>query len=126
VRSITPYVLEGHIVPALSVASLIGIRILCKVGCQVVFTDTACYVKYNGKIILRETKDPITDLWVLPLTPKAIHENQMKLWTSQGIDVKISPNIQSRAGPGMARAPQSQNPVTSNAAIAMFTHSVCT
>ncbi len=28
-----PHVLEGHIVPALNVASLIGIRILCKVGC---------------------------------------------------------------------------------------------
>jgi len=123
-----PHVLEGHIVPALNVASLIGIRILCKVGCRVVFTNMACYVKYNGKIILRGTKDPNTDLWVLPLTltSNAIHENQMKLWTSQGIDVKISPNIQSRAGPGMARAPQSQKPVTSNADIAMFTHSVHT
>ncbi len=40
-----PHVLKGHIVPALSVASLIGIRILCKVGCPVVFTNTACYVK---------------------------------------------------------------------------------
>ena len=28
-----PHVLEGHIVPALNVASLIGIRILCKIGC---------------------------------------------------------------------------------------------
>ena len=29
-----PHVLEGHIVPALNVASLIGIPILCKVGCH--------------------------------------------------------------------------------------------
>jgi hypothetical protein len=121
-----PHVLEGHIVPALNVASLIGIRILCKVGCRVVFTDTACYVKYNGKIILRGTKDPSTDLWVLPFTPKAINENQMKLWTSQGIDEKICINTQSRAGPSIARAPQSPTTVTSNAAIAMFTHSVRT
>ena len=120
-----PYGLEGHIVPALNVASLIGIRILCKVGCWVVFTDTACYVKYNGKIILRGTKDPSTDLWVLPLTPKAINENQMKLWTSQGIATS-SPNIQSRAGPGIACAPQSQSHVTPNADVAMFTHSVRT
>jgi hypothetical protein len=91
-----------------------------------VFTDTAWYVKYNGKIILRGTKDPNTDLWVLPLTPKAIHANQMKLWTSQGIDVEISSNIQSRAGPGIARAPQSPKIATSNAAVAMFTHSVRT
>ena len=121
-----PYVLEGHIVPALNVASLIGIRILCKVGCRVVFTDTACYVKYNGKIILRGTKDPNTDLWVLPLTPKAIHANQMKLWTSQGIDVKISHNIQSRASPGIPSAPESPKIATSNKTVAMFTHSVRT
>jgi hypothetical protein len=36
-----PHVLEGHIVPALNVASLIGIWILCKVGCKVILTDTA-------------------------------------------------------------------------------------
>jgi hypothetical protein len=122
-----PYVLEGHIVPALNVASLIGIRILCKIGCRVVFTDTACYVKCNGNnIILRGTKDPSTDLWVIPLTPKAINENQMELWTSQGIDKKIGINNQSRAGPDMARAPQSTKTVNSNAAVAMFTHSVRT
>jgi hypothetical protein len=34
------------------VASLIGIRILCKMGCTVVFTDTACYVSYKGNVIL--------------------------------------------------------------------------
>jgi hypothetical protein len=59
-----PHMLKGHIVPALNVASLISIQILCKVGCRAVFTDTACYFKYNGKIILRGTKDPSTDLWV--------------------------------------------------------------
>jgi hypothetical protein len=36
-----PHVLEGHIVPDLNMASLIGIQILCKMGCIVVFTDTA-------------------------------------------------------------------------------------
>ena len=50
----------------------------------------------------------------------------MKLWTSQGNDEKIITNIQLRAGPGMARAPQSPKTVTSNAAVAMFTHSVRT
>jgi hypothetical protein len=33
-----PNVLEGHIVPKLTVASLMGIRILCKLGCTVLFT----------------------------------------------------------------------------------------
>ncbi len=47
-----PYVLEGHIVPDLTLALLIGIQILCKMGCTVVFTDTACYVRNQGKDIL--------------------------------------------------------------------------
>ena len=50
-----PHVLEGHIILALNVASLLGIQILCKVGCWIVFTDTACYVKNNGKIMLWKT-----------------------------------------------------------------------
>ena len=40
-----PHVLEGHIMPKLTVASLVGIRILCKLGCTVLFTDKACYVR---------------------------------------------------------------------------------
>jgi len=97
------------------------------VGLYLRIQDTACYVKYNSKIILRGTKDPSTYLWVLPLTPKAISESQRKqLWTSQENDEQIITKIQSRAGPGMARAPQSPKTVTANAAVAMFTHSVRT
>ncbi len=80
-----PHVLEGHIVPELTVASLVGIRILCKLGCTVVFTDTACYVFYQEKLILTGYKDPSTDLWVLPITPDAI--SKAKLRTSQGQDI---------------------------------------
>ena len=117
-----PYVLEGHIVPDLTVASLIGIRILCKMGCTVLFTDTACYVRYQGKVILTGYKDPSTDLWVLPITPDAI--KQQKLRTSQGHDLV---SAQSRAGPCMARAPQfpaSTTPQAKIVDVAMFTHSV--
>ena len=96
------------------------------VGLYLRIQDTACYVKYNSKIILRGTKDPSTYLWVLPLTPKAISESQRKLWTSQGNDEQIITKIQLRAGPSMAPAPQFQKTVTANAAIAMFTHSVRT
>jgi len=46
------HVLEGHIVSDLTVASLVGIQILCKLGCTVVFADTVCYVIYQGKLIL--------------------------------------------------------------------------
>jgi hypothetical protein len=63
-----PHVIEGHIVLELTVASLVGIQILCKLGCTVVFTDTACYVCYQGKLILTGYKDPSTDLWVLGVT----------------------------------------------------------
>ena len=55
-----PTHLEAHIVPDLTVASLIEIRVLCKAGCIVLFTDKACYVLYSSKVILRGYKDPST------------------------------------------------------------------
>ena len=67
-----PMILMGHIVPGLSMASLMGIRVLCKAGCEVTFTNTKCEVKYNDKVILNGIKDPTTDLWTLPITPTAI------------------------------------------------------
>ena len=67
-----PTVLTGHIVRGLTMASLIGIRILCKAGCKVIFTDKYCDVMYNRKLILRGYKDPQTDLWILPITRDAI------------------------------------------------------
>jgi hypothetical protein len=60
-------VLVGHVIPKLSIALLIGIRVLCDAGCKVVFTKTNCNVWYKGKIILSGTKDPSTDLWTLPI-----------------------------------------------------------
>ena len=119
-----PYVLEGHIVPDLTVASLVGIRILCNLGCTVLFTDTACYVRYQGKVILTGYKDPSTDLWVLPITPDAM--KQQKLRTSQGHDLVSAPL---RAGPDLARAlqfPASMTPQAKIVDVAMFTHSVRT
>jgi hypothetical protein len=60
-------VLVGHMVPKLSIASVIVIRVLCTAGCKVVFTKTSCIVIYDGKIILCGNKDPPTDLWLLPI-----------------------------------------------------------
>ncbi len=62
-----PVILTGHIVPKLTIASLIGIRVLCDIGCTMVFTKAKCEVIYNGKIILWGYKDPSTDLWTLPI-----------------------------------------------------------
>jgi hypothetical protein len=67
-------ILTGHIVLGLSEASLMGIRVLCKAGCKVFFTDTKCEVRYKNKVILNGIKDPTTDLWTLPITPMAINE----------------------------------------------------
>jgi hypothetical protein len=60
-------VLTGHIVPRLSIASLIGIRVLYKAGCTVVFTKTNFNVIYNYKNILRGLKDLSMGLWTLPI-----------------------------------------------------------
>jgi hypothetical protein len=60
-------VLIGHIILHLEIASLIGIRLLCKAGCKVIFDDRKCDVVYNGNIILQGFKDPSTNMWMLPI-----------------------------------------------------------
>ena len=51
-----PQTLIGHIVPKLSIASLIGIRVLCAAGCKVTFCKKYCNVSYKGRVILKWTK----------------------------------------------------------------------
>ncbi len=93
-----------------------------------VFTDTACYVKYNGKFILSGTKDPSTVLWVLPLTPKAINDSQRQLWTSQRDgDVQNITNLQNITNMPNITDVQNNTPTLQElASVAMFTHSVRT
>jgi hypothetical protein len=72
-----PTPLVGHIVPGLAVASLVGIRPLCKAGCKVVFDDEKCDVIFGGQVILRGFKDPSTDLWTIPIKTST-------MWASDG------------------------------------------
>jgi hypothetical protein len=53
-----PTILNGHIVPNLALALLIGICPLCKAGCRVIFDNNKCNVEYNGNLILQGFKDP--------------------------------------------------------------------
>jgi hypothetical protein len=39
-----PITLTGHIVPDMKMASLLGIHVLCKAGCEVIFDDQQCWV----------------------------------------------------------------------------------
>jgi hypothetical protein len=64
-----PTVLTGHIMPNMTTSSLFGIRILCKLGCKVLFDNNKCQVIYNNKVILTGYKDPISNLWTLPILP---------------------------------------------------------
>jgi hypothetical protein len=47
-----PVTLTGHIIPDLKIASLFGIQVLTKAGCEVKFDRNKCIVHYNGSIIL--------------------------------------------------------------------------
>jgi hypothetical protein len=47
-----PHTLIRHIVPDMKSASLLGICILCKAGCTVIFDDEKCQVKFRRKTIL--------------------------------------------------------------------------
>jgi hypothetical protein len=66
-----PVTLTGHIVPSLSIASLIGVRVLCNAGCKVTFCKEHCDIIYNDKVILQGRKDPTTDLWTIPIRQEA-------------------------------------------------------
>ena len=105
-----PTVLTGHVVPHLAVASLIGIRPLCKAGCIVTFDNDKCDVRYNGKIILRGLKDPASDLWTLPINPKDMRTTL------------------SRSSPVIDRAPHVplNSPIHPAVDLAHFTHSIKT
>jgi hypothetical protein len=46
-----PTVLTGHIIPALAVASLVGIHLLCIAWCWVIFDNNKCDVEFDGNII---------------------------------------------------------------------------
>jgi hypothetical protein len=67
-----PFTLIGHILPKTMMASLLGIRVLCKAGCQVNFDDKTCKDIYKGKVILMGFKDPTSDLWTLPIFPEEL------------------------------------------------------
>jgi hypothetical protein len=87
-----PTTLTGHIIPLLTITSLIGIRPLCKAGCKVTFENTKCNVIFKGKVILQGFKDSSTDLWMFPIP------NGM-VGTTPG------EHLLPRSGPGEDRAP---------------------
>jgi hypothetical protein len=47
-----PHKLIGHIVPDMKMESLLGICILCKAGCKVIFDDEKCQVNFKDNAIL--------------------------------------------------------------------------
>ncbi len=108
-------VLTGHIGPSLKVAPLIGICLLCKAGCRVVFNNQKCNILFNDDVILRGYKDPATNLWMFPLPTKVC--------TTPG------PNDLPQPGPCTGHAPHPSQDVSDahpNLTLATFTHSMQT
>ncbi len=89
-----PTVLTGHIMPDMTTASLLGIQILCKAGCKVVFDDRNCQVIFEDNIILTGYKDPISNLLSLPML------DSVPTWTS------LDAQHQSSIRPCMIDAPR--------------------
>ncbi len=110
-----PCTLTGHIVSTLAVASLIGIRPLCKAGCKVIFDDKKCEVVYKEKVIARGFKDASTDLWMLPIPTKGMQ-------TTPGHVTKGTKYILPRPSPCEGRAPHPPEEEVFN--LATITHSV--
>jgi hypothetical protein len=90
-------------------ASLLGIWVLCKAGCIVVFNDKTCRVYYKGKLILTGYKDPTRNLWTLPI-------GQNKLWTTPASNsedprvqkILLSHHIEHNNAPACAATVQEQ------------------
>jgi hypothetical protein len=80
-----PHKLIGHIVPEMKMASLLGICILCKAGCEVIFDDEKCRVNFRGNTILMGYKDPASNLWMLPIL-----RGEGGLWTTPRSDSVVS------------------------------------
>jgi hypothetical protein len=77
-------ILTGHIVPGLSMASLMGIRDLCKAA--------KCEVKYQNKVISTGIKDPTINLWSPLITPTVINATgSQKLGEDQRDQKKTPP-----------------------------------
>ena len=112
-----PTVLTGHIVPGITIASLIGIQILCKAGCKVVFDNKKCEVFYKNNIILRGYKDPTTNLWTLPINNEEIAKTtpESVMLRPQSAHMMLSHQlpIQPRPGPCLGRA--QRNPIVETA-----------
>ncbi len=105
-----PYVLTGHIVPHLTVASLMGIRPLCNAGCTVTFDHNKCDVSYNENVLLQGYKDESTDLWTLPI-----------------IGISTSRTALPQSAPGVDCALHTLRPsIYPSINLANFTHSVKT
>ena len=115
-----PTTLMGHIVPSITMASLIGIRILCKAECKVVFNNEKCKVFYDNNIILRGYKDPSTDLWTLPITHDKVAKTTQESLSESSQKGRATKRTQQQFGPSLNH-PQ-RNSVVESAGISY----VCT
>ena len=64
---------EAHIVPGLAHSSLISIRKFCNAGCKEMLDKDECSVYYKGRLVLTGERDPVAELWQLPINHTAIH-----------------------------------------------------
>jgi hypothetical protein len=103
-----PFTLIGHIVPKMMMASLLGICVLCKAGCQVNFDDKKCEVICKGKVILMGFKDPTSDLWTLPIfleemctTPSPVPVSRCVIQHKLNTDTNLT-----QSGPSIDCTPQ--------------------
>ena len=62
-----PSAVHAHILPGLHPHSLLSIGQLCDSNCTTTFSADQVSVTYNNETILQGTRDPITNLWHLPL-----------------------------------------------------------
>ena len=64
---------EAYIVPGLAHSSLISTLNFFNAGCKVMFDQNKCRVYYQGKRVITGGRDPMTELWRLPINSSAVY-----------------------------------------------------
>ena len=51
---------EAHVIPGLAHSSLVSIKVLCEVGCKVIYKGDTVKVHYKGELVWEGWKEPTT------------------------------------------------------------------
>ena len=55
-KNVPQQMFQGHVLPSLSIHTIVGLGVLCNHGCVVVLTGSKAYVLHKNKLLLTEAR----------------------------------------------------------------------